>query len=413
MSSTAPDAEAAPQPRSGGRTLLVLSLYQMLSNNRSSLFTVFFVLYVVEKDGVSVAAALTAFSAAYVAASLTGPFAGRVSDRMGRRRLLLIVSEAASLPFFVLIPFLGGFIAISAFFLLGETVLSVGNTALAAYVADITASGERGRGYGFLSQVGALGSIVGVVAAGLVSEYISIDAIFYLVGFFITADLLILVFALPESTVKPSMSHRPLREMKGVIAFSFATSIRAVGTGAVTAFIGAYAYFLGANYLEVSLIAVAGMGTTALLATKLGSKVDTLGEIRGYIYGTVTVGVALVIYVASGAWPELVPARILYSMGFGLLSPAMLSWVSKIAPEGRTAEYLGVFSLINSTLWSLGPLPGGLVQEWLGNTGLFAFSIVATAASVAAVYALYWRSRPVLGPGSDARGGGDGVVEAS
>ncbi|MDG6964403.1 MAG: MFS transporter, partial [Nitrososphaerota archaeon] len=217
MSSAAPDARAAPPPRSGGRTLLILSLYQMLSNNRSSLFTVFFVLYVVEKDGVSVAAALTAFSAAYVAASLTGPFAGRVSDRMGRRRLLLIVSEAASLPFFILIPFLGGFIAISAFFLLGETVLSVGNTALAAYVADITTSGERGRGYGFLSQVGALGSIVGVVAAGLVSEYISIDAIFYLVGFFITADLLMLVFALPESTVKPSMSRRPLREMKGVI----------------------------------------------------------------------------------------------------------------------------------------------------------------------------------------------------
>ena len=103
MSSSPPPSQAAPGA-SKGRTLLILSLYQMLSNNRSSLFTVFFVLYVVQKDGVSVTAALAAFSAAYVAASLTGPFAGRLSDRMGRRRLLLIVSEAASLPFFVLIP---------------------------------------------------------------------------------------------------------------------------------------------------------------------------------------------------------------------------------------------------------------------------------------------------------------------
>ncbi len=410
---TSPAAQGSPGRGSGGRTLLILSLYQMLSNNRSSLFTVFFVLYVVEKDGVSVAAALTAFSAAYVAASLTGPFAGRLSDRMGRRRLLLIVSEAASLPFFVLIPFLGGFIAISAFFLIGETILSVGGTALQAYVADVTASRDRGRGYGFLSQVGALGSIAGVVAAGLVSEYIGIDAIFYLVGFFIAADLLLLVFALPESTVKPSMSRRPLREMKGVVVFSLATSVRAIGTGAVTAFIGAYAYFLGANYFEVSLIAVAGLGTTALLATKLGSKVDTLGEIRGYVYGTMTVGVALVIYVVSGAWPELVPARIIYSMGFALLSPAMLSWVSKMAPAGRTAEYLGVFSLVNSTLWSFGPLPGGLIQGWLGDAGLFAFAIITTAASVVAVYFLYWSSMPSVRPGSGVQGGGDGVVEAS
>lgn len=408
------DLQSAREPPgaapTGGRSLLILSLYQMLSNNRSSLFTVYFVLYVVQKDGVSVAAALTAFSAAYVAASLTGPFAGRLSDRIGRRRLLLIASEALSLPFFVLIPFLGGFIAISSFFLLGETILSLGSTAVQAYVADVTSSGERGRGYGFLSQIGALGSIIGVVAAGLVSEFISIDAIFYMVGFFMVADLVLLVFALPESNVRPSKARRPLREMKGVVVFSFATSVRALGTGAVTAFIGAYAYFLGANYFEVSLIAVAGMGTTALLAARLGGKVDTLGEIRSYLYGTLIVGVALAMYAASGAWPELVPARVVYSIGFGLLSPAMLSWVSKIAPEGRTAEYLGVFSLINSTMWSLGPFPGGIIQGWLGNVGLFAFAIAMTIVTAVAVYLLYWKRRSE--PGSGAPTGSDGPLPA-
>ncbi|MDG7028105.1 MAG: MFS transporter, partial [Nitrososphaerota archaeon] len=291
--------------------------------------------------------------------------------------------------------------------------LSFGSTALQAYVADVTSSKERGRGYGFISQVGAVGSIIGVVAAGVVSEAFSIDAIFYLVGIFMAADLLLLVFALPESRITPSRTRRPLREMKGVLVFSFATSIRTLGTGAVTAFIGTYAYFLGANDFEVSLVAVAGLATTALLATRLGSKVDALGEIRGYLYGTMTVGGSLLIFVLAGAWPELIPARIIYAAGFGLLSPAMLSWVSKIAPEGRTAEYLGVFSLVNSTLWSFGPLPGGLIQGLLGNVGLFAFAIVATAGSVVAVYALYWKPTTAAGAASGPVSPGDGVVEGA
>ncbi|MDG6908960.1 MAG: MFS transporter [Nitrososphaerota archaeon] len=413
MSNLPPPSAPGGRAASGSRSLLILSLYQMLSNNRSSLFTVYFVLYVVQKDGVSVAAGLAAFSAAYVASSLVGPFAGRLSDRLGRRRLLLIAAEALSLPFFVAIPFMGGFIAISVFFLLAETILSFGSTALQAYVADVTSSKERGRGYGFISQVGAVGSIIGVVAAGVVSEAFSIDAIFYLVGIFMAADLLLLVFALPESRITPSRTRRPLREMKGVLVFSFATSIRTLGTGAVTAFIGTYAYFLGANDFEVSLVAVAGLATTALLATRLGSKVDALGEIRGYLYGTMTVGGSLLIFVLAGAWPELIPARIIYAAGFGLLSPAMLSWVSKIAPEGRTAEYLGVFSLVNSTLWSFGPLPGGLIQGLLGNVGLFAFAIVATAGSVVAVYALYWKPTTAAGAASGPVSPGDGVVEGA
>ena len=372
-----------------GRALVVLSLYQMLSNNRSSLFTVYFVLYVVQRDGVSVAAGLAAFSVAYLSSSLTGPFAGRLSDRLGRRRLILILSEVSSLPFFVLIPFVGGFLEVSLFFLLGETLLSLGSAALQAYVADVTASHERGRGYGFISAVGAVGSIVGVLSAGVVAEWFGLDSIFFLVGFFIAADLALLVFALPESRVLAVTRRRTLGEMKEVVVFSAAVSIRTLGTGAVTAFIGTYAYLLGADPLEVSFVAIAGMATTALVGTKLGSKVDSLGEIRGYLYGTLVVGFSLVVFIAAGTWSELVPGRVIYAAGFGLLSPAMLSWVSKSAPAGRTAEYLGTFSLINSTLWSLGPIPGGLVENYFGSLGLFLFAIVATALSLVVVYAFY------------------------
>jgi MFS family permease len=378
----------------GNRTLTMLSIYQMLSNNRSSVFTVYFVLFVVQIDGVSVAQGLTAFSLAYVSASLIGPFAGRLSDKLGRRRKLLIFGEATSLPFFVMIPFVNGFLLVSLFFVIAESLLAIGSTALQAFVADITPAGERARGYGFISAVGAIGSILGLLGAGAVANAFGLDAIFYLVGVAMAANLLLLLLAVPEIHIQAAKRRRSVREMKDVAVFSVATSIRTLGTGAVTAFLGTYAYMLGANLFEVSLVSVAGLVTTAGLGARLGRNVDQLGEIRGYVYGTLIVTAALIALALSGTWVELVPAWVVYYVGFGLLSPAMLSWVTKTAPDGRRAEYLGFFSMINSTLWSFGPIPGGIVEDAYGNVGLFAFAIATTCISLAAVHLIYYRGSP-------------------
>ena len=377
------------------RTLIVLSIYQLLANNRSSLFTVYFVLFVVQKDGVSVAAGLAAFSAAYVSSSLIGPFAGRLSDRLRRRKSFLLMAEAASLPFFVLIPIVNGFLLVTVFFVIAESILSFGSTALRAFVADITSAGERGRGYGFLNAMGSAGSAVGVLGAGVVAELFGLDAIFYMVGFLMAGTVVLVLFAIPETKLPSTVRKaKPLREMKGLAIFSVATSIRTLGTGAVTAFFGTYAYMLGANSFEVSLVAIAGLVTAAILGTSLGRKVDIFGEIRSYLYGTIIVIFSLIVYAISGIWFELVPARIIFSIGFALLSPALLSWVTKIAPEDRKAEYLGFFSMINSTLWSFGPLPGGLVEDAYGPIGLFMFAIGATLVSLVSVYVIYSRYKP-------------------
>jgi MFS family permease len=377
------------------RPLIVLSIYQLLSNNRSSLFTIYFVLFVVENDHAAIVSGLTAFSAAYVSASLISPFAGRLSDRVGQRRSFLLFAEAGSLPFFVSIPFVRGFLLVSVFFVIAETILAFGQTALQAFVADITPSAQRGRGYGFVNAVGSAGAVGGTIGAGIVAQFFGLAAIFYMVGFLMIGTILLVIFVVPDKRLEfNGEKRRTFREMENVIVFSTATSIRTLGTGAVTAFFGTYAAILGANNFEVSLVAIAGLGTTALLGTQLGRRVDTIGEIRSYLLGTIVVIFSLIVYALASAWFVLVPARIIYAAGFGLLSPAMLSWVTKIAPENRKAEYLGFFSMINSTLWSFGPVPGGIAQAAYGSLGLFLFAIAATLVSIVSVYLIYSRAHP-------------------
>ena len=374
------------------RSLWALSIYQLLSNNRSSLFTVYFVLFVVQNDHASVAGGLASFSAANVAGSLISPLAGRLSDRMNTRRSLLLIAEASSLPFFVAIPFVGNFLDVSFLFLIAETLLSVGQTALQAFIADITPADERGRGYGFVNAVGSAGAIAGTLLSGVIAQFFGLASIFYLVGFLGVGTIALVLTTVPNHEL-PKSEHRTkrLKEMKGVLVFSVWTSIRTLGTGAVLAYLGTYASVLRANNFEVSLVATARLVTAAVAGTWLGHLVDRFGEIRAYILGTAVVVLSMIMYILANNWTVLIPAGIIYSGGFYLLSPAMLSWVTKIAPENRKAEYLGAFSMINSTFWSFGPVPGAITQELYGNFGLFSYALVTTLISLFSVYVVYER----------------------
>lgn len=384
------------------RSLVALAMYRLLASNRSGLFSVYFVLFLVETDGATVPQALAIFSAAYVVSSLTGPVAGRWSDRMRKRRPFLLFAEATSLPFFVLIPWIGSFWLAGAVFVLAETLLSFGAPALNASVADITRRGERGWGYGLLAASGAVGTMVGILIAGAVVGAFGLASLFDLVGILMCGTILLVIFVFREPPIEPAPPRRRLSEMRGIAVFSVAASVRTLGTGAVAAFYAYYAHALGASDFEVSLVAFAGFATSAGLSLPLGRAVDRLGEIRGLLYGTAIAAGGLGLYLVAGTWPGLIPARVAYQVGFALMSPAMLSWVALQAPNGRRAEYLGFFSLINSTMWSFGPLLGGFVIAGAGAMGLFEFAIVMTCASLALLYGLYGRTlpaRPSVAPG--------------
>ena len=376
------------------RSLLALALYRLLASNRSGLFSVYLVLFLVEADGASVPEALALFSVAYVVASLTGPVAGRWSDRVGRRKPFLLFAEVTSLPFFVIIPWIGSFWVAGAVFVLAETLLSFGAPALNASVADITRRGERGWGYGLLAASGAFGTMVGILIAGAVVQVFGLASLFDLVGVLMVGTIVLVLLLFREGTLEAAPPRRRLSEMKGIAVFSVAASVRTLGTGAVAAFYAYYAFELGASDFEVSLVAFAGFATSALLSVPLGRAVDRLGEIRALLYGTAIAAGGLALYLLAGTWPGLIPARVSYQVGFALMSPAMLSWVALQAPPGRRAEYLGFFSLINSTMWSLGPLLGGLTVTAAGAGGLFGFAILTTCASLLLLYGLYGRALP-------------------
>ena len=92
--------------------------------------------------------------------------------------------------------------------------------------------------------------------------------------------------------------------------------------------------------------------------------------------------------------------------GLALVGPGMQAWVARTAPAHHQAEAQGAFALVNSTLWSLGPLAGAVAIALAGSTGLFAMVIATTLVSLVLMEFLYgemglkarWGRRPVLAP---------------
>jgi len=371
------------------RELLSLALYSLLANNRGGLFIVFLPLYLVEEKGASLPIALAILTFAYVPASLIGPTVGRLSDRVGRRRPFLLIGEATAFPLFLAIVFAPGYVAAGALFVAAELALAIGSPAYNAFIADVTKSGERGEGYGLLTATSSAGAVVGFAIAGLLTYWYGLGALFPFVVGVMVGTLTVVVFLIPDIRVAETPQRSPLREMRPVISFSFAVSIRAIGAGAISTFYGYLAASLGANDLEVGIVAIAGLATGAVVSLPLGRMIDRRGEIRGIWYGTLLMLGSYGVFLLSTNWIDVAGANAVRYAGICLLGTGMSAWVARMAPAGHRAEYLGMFALINSSLWSLGPLVGAIALEFYGYDGLFAMAIATALASLVVMEVLY------------------------
>jgi DHA1 family tetracycline resistance protein-like MFS transporter len=372
------------------RELVALSLYSLLASNRGGLFIVFLPLYLVEVKGASLPAALVILSLAYIPASLIGPWVGRLSDRAGRRRPFLLAGEATAFPLFLAIVFAPGYLFAGALFIAAELALAIGSPAYNAYIADVTHSGERGFGYGLLNATSNAGGVVGFLLAGWLTLEFGLAALFPFVVAVMVGTISVVFFVVPEA---PVVVRPPARPAPGVLRpvyiFSFAVSIRAIGSGALGTYYGYLAAHLGANNFEVSLVAVAGLLTGAVVSLPLGRWIDRRGEIRGIWYGTLLGIFATGMFAFSTSWLGTLPAQAVRMAGLALVGPGMQAWVARTAPAHHRAEAQGAFALVNSTLWSTGPMVGALMIALWGSLGLYVMIIGTTALSLGLMEVLY------------------------
>jgi DHA1 family tetracycline resistance protein-like MFS transporter len=161
-----------------------------------------------------------------IASFLGGPVMGALSDRFGRRPVLLIGFGALALNFFANALATALWVLLLVRFVSGAMQANV--AVAQAYVADITPPAERARRFGLLGAMLGLGYTFGPVAGGVLGD-IDLRLPFFVAGALALLNTLYGAFVLPESL--PPERREPLRWSRAnpVAALRALGALRGVG----------------------------------------------------------------------------------------------------------------------------------------------------------------------------------------
>jgi len=316
------------------------------------------------------------------------PVWGRLSDRIGRRPLILI-GVAGYVIAQVLFGLATSLWLLYAARILGGILSSATLPVSAAYVADMTTDRDRGRGMAWLGTAVSLGFVVGPALGGTLSRrdlhitatygHFTMDS--FSVPFFAAAflGLLTLVAAmrwLPESQpayaplaigAKSETDWRPLTRSLGPLL-----GLALLGQFGLAIFEATFALYAQAklSYGPGEVAAVFVMCGLVMAVFQIGAVGFLAGRIRG-IYqvaaGLGLMGMSLSLLVTVRATFLVFALVGLLALGTALIIPNLAALISKRGGGRRVGAALGVQNAANSLGLAGGPLVGGALFIWQMN----------------------------------------------
>jgi DHA1 family tetracycline resistance protein-like MFS transporter len=303
-----------------------------------------------------------------------GPIMGNLSDRFGRRPVLL-----ASLAAFAFDYLLMGFAPTLAWLFLGRAVAGIAGAAYSpamAYIADVSAPEKRAQSFGMMGAAFGLGFIIGPAIGGLLGE-LGPRAPFFAAAALAGLNLAYGFFVLPESL--PADRRRPfvwrranplgtlmaLRRYPAVIAIAGAVFLWQL---AHQVYPSTWAFFakLRFDWTEAAIgasLAFVGVLMAFTQGYLTGRIVPRIGEHRAVVIGVLS-GVASMLMLAFATQTWFAYAAMTAGALQGLAYPSMNAIMSKQVPPDQQGELQGGVASMLSLTTILGPL---LMTQMLGR----------------------------------------------
>ena len=319
---------------------------------------------------------------------IASPILGDLSDRFGRRPMLLISQIGTCLGFILMGTAMNLPHALQWLFVARIVDgLSGGNLTIAqAYISDVTKPEERAKSYGMIIGVSfGLGFLMGPALGGFLSRF-GYDVPAYAAAGISFTSILCTYFLLPET----QHTHDPNRK-SGIAAYGRVIDYLKIND--LRRLLLVFLFFTLPFSLYVSMFALYAdrqlkltaeqtgyfLGFIGLLgiiwqAGIVGPAVKYLGERRTMITGLTSSAIGLFSVVWVDVWWKLVVVALFFSLGNSITRPSLTSLITQAAPPDRRGAILGATSSIESFSRIVAPILGGWIigglhPTWLGWIG--------------------------------------------
>ncbi len=336
---------------------------------------------------------------------LASPVIGSLSDRYGRRPVILISCAGLALDWMLMA------LAPNLWWLAVGRILggltSSSFTAIYAYMADITEPQNRARAYGLIGAAFSGGFVLGPVVGGFLGE-ISPRAPFWFAASLSTIAFAYGLFILPESLAVEKRMPFSWRRANPLGAMAMLTRhVELTGLAAVNfllyfahhVFSAVFVLYAMQRYgwgpREVGLL-LAGVGLIDMImqGTVVGPVTQRLGDRNTMLVGFFggTVGIAMMGWAPTGLW---FAAAMLPNALWGLAMPTLQALMTRQVGDEEQGQLQGANNSVASIAGVASPLFFGWVysmsvgpQAWMPHIGM-AFFIAAVVLGAAGV--LGWR----------------------
>jgi DHA1 family tetracycline resistance protein-like MFS transporter len=293
-------------------------------------------------------------------ALISSPFWGRLSDKIGRKGVLLAAQVASFLGF----SLLAAGTALWTIFV-ARAIEGLGGGGLGvtqAYVTDVTSPEQRARAFGLIGATFSLGFLIGPASAGLLVRF-GFHAPFWAAAGLALLTIVLTLAVLPESRgpVRAAPSFAAIRTSLGspvlgrLILTQFAFAITFTSWVSVFALFAERVLRYGPSQTAWLFIVSASVGIV-VQAGLIGRLVDRYGEGRVAIAGFVC---AIVAYAGVGLVSTtimLIAFVMLWALSGALIRPTLGALISQATPGDQRGTILSINDSLNNVAFMLAPL---------------------------------------------------------
>ena len=345
-------------------------------------------------DALTIGLMMAAYS---VAQLIFTPIVGSLSDRYGRRRIIVLTLTLEAIGFIATalagsVPML-----IGARFLGGIGGSSIGSAQ--AVVSDVTTPENRARGMGFIGAAIGVGFVVGP-AIGALLVFVGPDVPFWGAAVVTLLDALLVALILPETlhlggrTKAKVLEFTPLRlpQVRNLIAVTLLFTTAFAGMETVLPLFTQSALGWGAAENGIAF-ALVGVTMVIIQGGLIGRLVKRYGERQLLISGLLLCAGGLVVLPIGALFALIILGAGLTTLGYALIYPTSSSLLSYAAPEDRQGVTLSLARSASGLARVIGPAIAGVLYTAVAASAPFFVSAAITAAAVLLVPAVYEKTR--------------------